>query len=84
MKAPSGLRRVVTDDRGMAKRLTRAYRYLVRPRDRRHRVARAYWYTWASDYSGRDDVFDYAGLLRFRGGEVKRMPAWYAFRRVAR
>jgi hypothetical protein len=84
MKPPSGLRRVVTDDRGMAKRLTRAFRYFAKPKDRRHRVGRVYWYTWASRYRGRDDVFDYAGLLRFRDGEVKRMRAWYAFRRVAR
>ena len=84
MKPPSGLRRVVTDDRGMARRLTRAYRYFERPEDRRHRVGRLYWYTWASRYRGRVDVFDYAGLLRFRDGEYRRMPAWYAFRRAAR
>ena len=84
MKPPSGLRRVVTDDRGMAERLTTAYRYLARPKDRRHRVGRVYWYTWASRYRGRGDVFDYAGLLRFRDGKADRKPAWYAFRRVAR
>jgi hypothetical protein len=83
MKPPSGLKRVVTDDRGMARRLTRAYRYFARPPDRRHRVGRVYWYTWASSYRGRGDVFDYAGLLRFRHGKVRRTRAWYAFRRVA-
>ena len=84
MKPPSGLRRVVTDDRGMARRLTRAYAYFERPKKRAHRVGRIYWYTWASRYGGRDDVFDYAGLLRFRDGEFVRMPAWTAFRRSAR
>ena len=84
MKPPSGLRRVVTDDRGMARRLGRAYRYFDRPKDRRHRVGRVYWYTWASRYRGRSDVFDYAGLLRFRDGKFVRMPAWSTFRRVAR
>jgi polysaccharide biosynthesis protein PslG len=84
MKPPSGLRRVVTDDRGMAKRLTAAFRYLARPRDPRHRVGRVYWYTWASRYRGHDDVFDYAGLLRNASGELTRKPAWRAFRNVAR
>lgn len=84
MRPPEGLRRVVTRDREMAKRLTSAYRYFDRPKDRRHRVGRVYWYTWASGYRGRDDVFDYAGLLRYRNGEVEEMPAFAAFRRVAR
>ena len=84
MKPPSGLRRVVTDDRRMARRLTKAYRYFERPGKRDHRVGRVYWYTWASDYAGRDDVFDYGGLLRFRNGEFTRRPAWRAFMRAAR
>jgi hypothetical protein len=83
MRAPKGLRRVVTDDRGAARRLTRAYRYFAHPRKRGHRVGRVYWYTWASSYRGHDDVFDYAGLLRFRNGALVRKPVWYAFRRVA-
>lgn len=84
MKPPSGLRRVVTGDRGMADRLSRAFRYFEKPRNRRHRIGRLYWYTWASDYRGRSDVFDYAGLLRFRDGALRRMPAFHAFRRAAR
>jgi hypothetical protein len=55
----------------------------VNPKDRRHRIGRLYWYTWASRYAGNDDVFDYAGLLRFRDGELTRNPAWRAFRSVA-
>jgi hypothetical protein len=67
----------------MARRLGRAYRRLARPRDRRESVGRVYWYTWASRYAGRDDVFDYAGLLRFRHGRLVRKPAWDAFKRAA-
>lgn len=84
MQAPSGLRRVVTDDRGMAKRLTSAYRYFVKQTELRHRVGRIYWYTWASTYQAADDVFDYSGLLRFTDAGIEQKPAFYAYRRIAR
>ena len=50
---------------GMAKRLREVYKLLV-ARRRRERIGRVYWYTWATDYAG-NDLFDYAGLLRWDG-----------------
>ena len=72
-----------TTDRGMARWLTKTFRLLRRTRDeRRFGVTRAYWYTWASSYSG--EVFDYSGLFRYRAGQEPRpRRAWRAYRRLA-
>jgi hypothetical protein len=80
-----GLDRVITTDRGMARRLSAGYASLVRARRRLH-VGRVFWYTWASDYRpGREGtVFHYAGLLRAGGGTFEPRPAFYAYRRTAR
>jgi hypothetical protein len=83
MQEPDGLRRVVTSDRGMAKRLREAYRYFRSTKNPRHRVGRVYWYTWASTYSGDSDVFDYAGLGRMSGGQFEPKPALEAYDDVA-
>lgn len=72
-----------TTDRGMASKLTGAYK-LLRAERRRLGIQRAYWYTWASSYSGRDDVFRYAGLGSFGAGRFAAKPALTAFRRAAR
>ena len=70
-----------TTDRGMARFLTKTFGLLGRTaRDRG--VTRAYWYTWASSYSG--EIFDYAGLFRYRpSGEPSPRRALRAYRRVA-
>ena len=72
-----------TTDRGMARFLTRTFGLLRRTaRDRDAGVTRAYWYTWASSYSG--EIFDYSGLFRYRrGGQPAARPALRAYRRVA-
>ena len=50
---------------------------------RRLRIGRIYWYTWSSAY--RDgDLFDYAGLVRYQGGEFERRPALDAYAAIAR
>jgi polysaccharide biosynthesis protein PslG len=72
-----------TTDRGMARHLTRTYKYLVGQR-RRFRIQRVYWYTWASSYRRGGGVFDWAGLNRFDGSSVQARPALTAYRRVAR
>ena len=71
-----------TTDSGMAHRVRGAYRLGARFA-RRLRIGRIYWYTWSSAYSG-DDLFDYAGLVRYRGGEFERRPALTAYTAVAR
>ena len=82
---PEGLREVVTNDSGMASRLRRAYSLIARSRGKRDLgVARVYWYTWASPYRNESYVFDYAGLLRYRGGDAQRRRAFYAYRAMAR
>jgi hypothetical protein len=82
LKPPKGLAALPTTDRGMARRLTRAYRLLVRARI----VQRAYWYTWASAYQKSDGIFGFTGLQRFDPASrvFKATPALRAFRTVAR
>jgi hypothetical protein len=79
---PKGLAALPTTDRGMATRLTRAYRLLRRTRV----VQRAYWYTWASAYRKADGIFGFTGLERYdpSSGRFTATPALRAFRRVAR
>jgi hypothetical protein len=71
-----------TTDRGMAKRLRDLYRLGLRNR-RRLRLHRIYWYTWASGYDGQNDLFEYAGLIRY-GSALSPQPALVAYRRSAR
>jgi hypothetical protein len=67
-----------TTARGMARFLSASYEAV------RKRVPRAYWYTWASEYTG--DIFRFAGLLRFAGGtgQPAAQPAYRAYVRTAR
>lgn len=83
--APSSQNSLRTTDRGMARFLTRAYRGLVRNRrDARTRVARAYWYTWASSYQSGGGIFRFAGLLSYADGRFEAKPALAAYRKSAR
>ena len=77
---PEGLKTIVTNDRGMAERLTRAYRMLAKSKT----VSRVYWYTWASSYTRNVGIFDFTGLQRFDGGRFSAMPALRAYRASAR
>jgi Beta-galactosidase len=76
-------RRWYTTDSGMASRLTELYR-LGRVNARRLGLRRIYWYTWGTSYSGREDLFDYSGLVRIADGQATPRPALRAFRRAAR
>jgi hypothetical protein len=69
--------------RGMARRLSQAYALLVR-QARRLRLARVYWYTWASPYGRGGSIFRYAGLNRYADGVFTEQPALAAYRRSAR
>jgi hypothetical protein len=79
---PKGLAALPTTDRGMATRLTRAYKLLKTTRV----VQRAYWYTWASSYTKSNGIFDFTGLQRYNPatGRFMATPALRAFRTVAR
>jgi len=69
---------------GMASRLTELYR-LGALNAARLRLGRIYWYTWASTYEGRGDLFDYSGLVRVgEDGRTTPQPALRAYRRAAR
>lgn len=72
-----------TTDTGMADRVRGAYKLGARY-SKRLGLKRIYWYTWASAY--RDgDLFDYAGLVRYReGGEFESRPALAAYSAIAR
>ena len=77
-------RRWYTTKSGMARRLTELYR-LGRVNARRLKLRRIYWYTWASSYQGRDDLFDYSGLVDVDDdGAATEEPALRAYRRAAR
>jgi Beta-galactosidase/Glycosyl hydrolase catalytic core len=82
VKPPQGLQALPTTDRGMATRLTKAFRLLQKARI----VQRAYWYTWASEYRKQDGIFGFTGLQRYDPikGVFKPTPALKAFRRAAR
>jgi hypothetical protein len=73
-----------TTDQGMASFLTHAYGDLVSAwRSSATRVDRAYWYTWASPYSG--DIFGFTGLFRYRRGKTTTaVPAYRAYVHTAR
>jgi hypothetical protein len=74
---PAWQRSWYTTDEGMASRLSTLYRLAARNR-RRLRLGRVYWYTWASAYND-GDLFDYAGLVRYSGGEYEARPALAAY-----
>jgi Glycosyl hydrolase catalytic core/Beta-galactosidase len=82
VKPPNGLANIPTTNDGMASRLTKAYKLLMKTRI----VQRAYWYTWASAYVKRNGIFDFTGLERYdpSSGRLTAMPALRAYRRVAR
>ena len=82
VKPPKGLEALPTTDRGMATRLTSAYKLLMK----KHVVQRAYWYTWASAYRKSNGIFDFTGLERYdpATGKFKAMAALRAFRKMAR
>ena len=84
MQPESHQRSLVTTDRGMAERLTKAYALLARHRRARSvGLGRAYWYTWASTYRGGDSIFRFAGLLKYDGRRFTARPALRAYRRSA-
>jgi hypothetical protein len=68
----------------MARFLTGSYTRLASAlRSPKTRVARVYWYTWASEYRG--DIFHFTGLFRWRGsGQPVVQPAYRAYVRTAR
>ena len=60
------------------------YTLLLRHR-RALRLARVFWYTWATVDNGSRNSFDYSGLLQaLPGGAFRAKPALAAFRTVAR
>lgn len=86
---PSYQRTIVTNDAGMAKRLTAGYKLIARERRARNvRVTRAYWYSWSSPYRPSSDpgtgIFRYSGLFRFNGTAFVKEPAFTAYVRSAR
>jgi hypothetical protein len=71
-----------TTDAGMADRVRSAYRLAARAR-KKQRIGRVYWYTWSSAYR-EGDLFDYAGLVRYRDGQSEPRPALDAYAEIAR
>ena len=74
-----------TTDRKLAKLVVSAYDALAANR-KKLRIEGAYWYTWASTYDSKGDIFDYAGLVRYRDAAESFSPrqALPAYRKSAR
>jgi hypothetical protein len=79
---PAWQRDWYTTDEGMADRLGDLYTLAARTR-RKLRLGRVYWYTWASAYDNAD-LFNYAGLVRYAGGDFEARPALEAYAESAR
>ena len=75
-------KRWIQTDKGMARRVTQLYKLLARHR-REVRLGRVFWYTWSSEYV-EGDLFDFGGLVRWRGGFWEATPALTAYRKSAR
>ncbi len=72
-----------TTEAGQASRLREVYRLLLAQR-RSLKLARVFWYTWATLDNGSPNSFDYSGLLQYRpDGTFRTKPALGAFRAVA-
>ncbi len=72
-----------TTESGQARRLAEGLRLLADER-RTLRIGRVYWYTWLSTEGITDSAFDYSGLRRLRGGQLRSAPSLVTFRRAAR
>lgn len=73
-----------TTEGGQASRLTSIYGLLLKHR-KALRLARVYWYTWATVDNGSPNSFDYSGLNQFRpDGTFRAKPALRAFRAVVK
>jgi hypothetical protein len=73
-----------TTEAGQASRLREIYRLLLRDRTRL-KLARVYWYTWATVDNGSNNSFDYSGLLQARpDGTFRAKPALGAFEAVVK
>jgi hypothetical protein len=73
-----------TTEGGQASRLRSIYKLLIRDR-KKLRLARVYWYTWATVDDGSKNSFDYSGLNQYRpDGTFRAKPALAAFKAVVR
>jgi Beta-galactosidase len=73
-----------TTESGQAQRLREMYRLLLANRVRL-RLARVFWYTWATVDNGSINSFDYSGLNQaMPSGSFRAKPALQAFRAVTR
>jgi hypothetical protein len=73
-----------TTEPGQASRLRDVYKLLL-ARRKELRLARIFWYTWATVDNGSKNSFDYSGLNQFRpDGTFRAKPALGAFRAVAK
>jgi hypothetical protein len=72
-----------TTEAGQAQRLRDVFKLLLAQRTSL-KLARMFWYTWATLDNGSPNSFDYSGLLQYRSdGTFRAKPALGAFRAVA-
>jgi hypothetical protein len=73
-----------TTEGGQASRLKSIYGLLLKNR-KALRLARVYWYAWATLDNGSKNSFDYSGLNQYRGdGTFRAKPALAAFKAVVK
>jgi hypothetical protein len=84
LKLNLGLKRLVTTDNGMARRIGTTYDSFL-SRRKRYGVGRLYWFTWASSYrKGEGSIWNFAGLLEANPLGFVPTPALAAYRTSAR
>jgi hypothetical protein len=73
-----------TTEAGQGERLRSVFKLLLAQRGSL-RLARVFWYTWATVDNGSKNSFDYSGLLQYRpDGTFRAKPALAAFKAVAK
>ena len=73
--APPAQRTLRTTDRGMAAFLAGRLPQPARRKERKLRLQRAYWYTWASSYKEGAGIFRFTGLNQYVDGRLDPKPA---------
>jgi hypothetical protein len=74
---------IETTQAGMTANIRTAFPLLARRRSA-YKLQRVYWESWLTEYKNRHLAWDWAGLRKYGAGSPLSMPAFFAFRAVAR
>jgi hypothetical protein len=71
-----------TTEDGQAKNIAAVYKLLAKER-KRLKINGVYWYTWLTTDTAKFEPFNYAGVVKYKQGEVTRKPAYASLRKTA-